>query len=81
MGRQQLEQQKQWQGSGGWGRLAELAEVVEVGRQHSWYHGPKPDILTCLTNSCLRPLYVSVVFSISLCAGFGWIGGGLRGLA
>ena len=51
------------------GRLAELAEVVEVGRQHSWYHGPKPDILTCLTNSCLRPLYVSVVLSISLCAG------------
>ena len=62
------------------GRLAELAEVVEVGRQHSWYHGPKPDILTCLTNSCLRPLYVSVVFSISLCAGFGWIGGGLEGV-
>ena len=69
MGRQQLQQQKQWQGSGGWGRLAELAEVVEVGRQHSWYYEPKPDIVTCVTNSCLHPLYVSVVFSISLCAG------------
>ena len=60
-------------------RLAELAEVAEVGRQHSWYHGPKPDILTCLTNSYLRPLYGSVVFSISLCAWLGWIGRGFGG--
>ncbi len=36
------------------GRLAELAEAVKVGRQHSWYHGPKPDISTCLTNSRFR---------------------------
>ena len=31
-GRQQLKQQRQWPGSGSWGRLAELAEVVEVGK-------------------------------------------------
>ena len=65
---------------GVWRQVGErLVEVAEVGRQHSWYHGPKPDILTCLTNSCLCPLHVSVVFSISLCAGFGWIGGAFGG--
>ena len=62
-----------------------------MGRQHSWYHGSKPDIFRfsfllfffiffCPANDRLRPLYGSVVFSISVCAGFGWIGGALGGL-
>ena len=68
-----------------------VVELVEVGRQHSWYHGSKPDIFRfsffsllfsffffffCPANDRLRPLYGLVVFSVSLCAGFGWIGKG-----
>ena len=43
--------------------------MAEVGRQHSWYHGSKPDIFRfsffffffCPANDRLRPLYGLVV--------------------
>ena len=42
--------------------------MVEVGRQHSWYHGSKPDILVMSSQQLFAPtLWLSGLQHLSVC--------------